>query len=80
MANDRTNRLSPGGSRALYSTRLLSMFSSDEDAGDRATIHVEPAARRAVITWPPGVPVFNPWMTTIETLLRGIQTSSRSSP
>jgi hypothetical protein len=45
------------------------MFGSDDDAGDGATIHVEPAARRAVITWPPGVPVFNPWMTTIEMLL-----------
>ena len=45
------------------------MFSSDEDAGDGAIIHVDPAARHAVITWPPGVPVFNPWMTTMETLL-----------
>jgi hypothetical protein len=45
------------------------MFSSDEDTGDGATVHVDPAARRAVITWPAGVPVFNPWMTTIEMLL-----------
>jgi hypothetical protein len=45
------------------------MFSSDEDAGDGAIIHIDPTARHAVITWPPGVPVFNPWMTTIERLL-----------
>jgi hypothetical protein len=42
---------------------------SDDDVGDGATIQVEPARRRAVITWAPGVPVFNPWMTTMERLL-----------
>ena len=42
---------------------------SDDDASDGATILVEPERRRAVITWPPGVPVFNPWMTTMERLL-----------
>ena len=41
---------------------------SDDEAGDGATILVEPARRRAVITWAPGVPVFNPWMTTMERL------------
>lgn len=41
---------------------------TDNDAGDGATIDVEPARRRAVITWAPGVPVFNPWMTTMEQL------------
>ena len=41
---------------------------SEEDASDGATIEVEPAGRRAVITWAPGVPVFNPWMTTMERL------------
>ncbi len=45
------------------------MLPSDDDAGDGATVEVDPAARRAVITWAPGVPVFNPWMATIETLL-----------
>ena len=42
---------------------------SEEDATDGATIQVEPDGRRAVITWAPGVPVFNPWMTTMERLL-----------
>ena len=42
---------------------------ADDDAGDGATIQVEPGERRAVITWAAGVPVFNPWMTTIERLL-----------
>lgn len=42
---------------------------SDDDAGDGATIQVEPARRRVVITWAPGVPVFNPWMTTMERVL-----------
>jgi hypothetical protein len=41
---------------------------SDDDASDGATIVVEPERRRAVITWAPGVPVFNPWMTTMERL------------
>jgi hypothetical protein len=45
------------------------MLMSDDDAGDGETIEVDPARRRAVITWAPGVPVFNPWMTTIERLL-----------
>ena len=45
------------------------MLTSDDDASDGATIQVEPAQRRVVITWAPGVPVFNPWMTTIEKLL-----------
>jgi hypothetical protein len=44
-------------------------MTSDEDAHDGATILVEPAHRRAVITWAPGVPVFNPWMATMERLL-----------
>ena len=42
---------------------------SDDDAGDGATIQVEPARRRVVITWAPGVPVFNPWMPTMERVL-----------
>ena len=50
---------------ALYSNPML----PDDDASDGATIQVEPAKRRVVITWAPGVPVFNPWMTTIEKLL-----------
>jgi hypothetical protein len=45
------------------------MLTPDDDASDGATIQVEPAQRRVVITWAPGVPVFNPWMTTIEKLL-----------
>ncbi len=45
------------------------MLTADDDASDGATIQVEPAQRRVVITWAPGVPVFNPWMTTIEKLL-----------
>jgi len=45
------------------------MLTADDDANDGATIQVEPAERRAVITWAAGVPVFNPWMTTIERLL-----------
>ena len=45
------------------------MLTSDDDASDGATIQVEPSQRRVVITWAPGVPVFNPWMTTIEKLL-----------
>lgn len=40
-----------------------------EETNEGATVQVDPAARRALITWAPGVPVFNPWMTTIETLL-----------
>jgi hypothetical protein len=48
---------------------LISMFTADDDAGDGAVIQVDPADRRAVITWAAGVPVFNPWMTTIERLL-----------
>jgi hypothetical protein len=42
---------------------------TDDQPNDGGTLHVDPAARHAVITWAPGVPVFNPWMTTIETLL-----------
>ncbi len=42
---------------------------SDDNAGEGATIQMEPASRRAVIIWAPGVPVFNPWMTTMERLL-----------
>lgn len=45
------------------------MLTSDDDTSDGAAIQVEPARRRAVITWPAGVPVFNPWMTTMERLL-----------
>jgi hypothetical protein len=41
----------------------------ENEPGEGAAIHVEPAARRAVITWAPGVPVFNPWMATIDSLL-----------
>lgn len=44
------------------------MFTPDDDASDGATIQVDPARRCAVITWPPGVPVFNPWMATMERL------------
>lgn len=45
------------------------MLTSDDDASDGATIQVDQARRRALITWAPGVPVFNPWMTTMERLL-----------
>ena len=45
------------------------MLTSDDEASDGATVQVEPAGRRAVITWAPGVPVFNPWMATMERLL-----------
>jgi len=48
---------------------LLAMFMSDDDGADGATIQVDPARRLAVITWAPGVPLFNPWMTTMERLL-----------
>ena len=44
------------------------MLSSDDGASEGATILVEPERRRAVITWAPGVPVFNPWMATMERL------------
>jgi hypothetical protein len=54
-------------------------MTSDEDAHDGATILVEPAHRRAVITWAPGVPVFNPWMATMERLLSH-PSSSQSLP
>ena len=40
-----------------------------DEPNDGATVHVDPSTRRALITWAPGVPVFNPWMATIETLL-----------
>jgi hypothetical protein len=40
-----------------------------DEGNSGGQIHVDPAARRALITWPPGVPVFNPWMATIEKLL-----------
>jgi hypothetical protein len=43
-------------------------MTTDEEH-DGAKIQVDPAAHRALITWAPGVPVFNPWMATIETLL-----------
>ena len=39
------------------------------EPGEGAAIEVDPALRRAVITWAPGVPVFNPWMATIDSLL-----------
>ena len=45
------------------------MLPSDDDSTSDATVHVQPAARRATITWAPGVPVFKPWMSTIEQLL-----------
>jgi hypothetical protein len=45
------------------------MLSSNDDADSSATIQVDAARRQAVITWAPGVPVFNPWMTTMEKLL-----------
>jgi len=44
-------------------------MTSPDEPNDGATVLVDPGARRAVITWAPGVPVFNPWMTTIEALL-----------
>ena len=44
------------------------MLSSDDGDSEGATILVEPERRRAVITWAPGVPVFNPWMATMERL------------
>jgi hypothetical protein len=40
-----------------------------DDAHDGGQIDVDPSAHLALITWAPGVPVFNPWMATIETLL-----------
>ena len=40
-----------------------------DEPNDGATVHVDPATCRALITWAPGVPVFNPWMATIEALL-----------
>ena len=45
------------------------MTSWEDEAGDGAAIEVDAALRRAVITWAPGVPVFNPWMATIDALL-----------
>jgi hypothetical protein len=45
------------------------MFTSDDDREHGATIQIDPAQRRVVITWAPGVPVFNPWMTTMDQLL-----------
>ena len=45
------------------------MLTSDDDSTSDATVHVDAALRRAVITWAPGVPVFKPWMSTIEQLL-----------
>ena len=41
----------------------------EDESGEGAAIEVDPALRRAVITWAPGVPVFNPWMATIDALL-----------
>lgn len=45
------------------------MTSWEDEPGEGAAIEVNPALRRAVITWAPGVPVFNPWMATIDSLL-----------
>jgi hypothetical protein len=45
------------------------MTSWEDEPEEGAAIHVDPALRRAVITWAPGVPVFNPWMSTVDTLL-----------
>ena len=45
------------------------MTSWEDQPGEGATIEVDPALRRAVITWAPGVPVFNPWMATIDALV-----------
>lgn len=45
------------------------MLPSDDDSPHDATVQVEAGACRAVITWTPGVPVFKPWMSTIEQLL-----------
>ena len=59
-----------GESTTVRYIRLIEIMTvSDEDPEDGATIHVEPALRRAIVTWTPGVPVFNPWMATIEALL-----------
>jgi hypothetical protein len=44
------------------------MLTGEED-GEGATIQVDSTHRRVVITWAAGVPVFNPWMTTMERLL-----------
>jgi len=48
---------------------LAVLLMTTDEPNDGATLHVDPAARRALITWAPGVPVFNPWMATIERLL-----------
>jgi hypothetical protein len=45
------------------------MLTPDDDSTNDATVQVDAAARRALITWAPGVPVFKPWMSTIEQLL-----------
>jgi hypothetical protein len=44
-------------------------MTTDDDGDEGATIHVEAARKRAIVTWAPGVPVFIPWMSTIESLL-----------
>jgi hypothetical protein len=61
--------LSLCGQHVRYIRRIATMTSWKDEPGEGAAIHVEPALRRAVITWAPGVPVFNPWMATIDTLL-----------
>ena len=45
------------------------MTMTDDDIDEGATIHVDPALKRAIVTWAPGVPVFIPWMATMEALL-----------
>ena len=45
------------------------MTTSDDELDQGATIHVQPALKRAIVTWAPGVPVFVPWMSAIESLL-----------
>jgi hypothetical protein len=45
------------------------MTSPEDEPADGAEITVDPTLRRALITWAAGVPVFNPWMATIDALL-----------
>lgn len=52
---------------AIFGTQVMTSW--EDEPGEGATIHVDPALRRAVITWAPGVPVFNPWMATIDALV-----------
>jgi len=49
------------------------MLTPDDEPSEGATIQVEPGRRLAMITWAPGVPEFNPWMTTMERLLSNPQ-------